>query len=67
MTEVDLAKDEPTNRNNAAPIQQGCTCYTCANYSISYLFHLNEVKEMNYNILLGVHNMHTVDRLFHNL
>ena len=60
---VDLAS-EPTNRNKSDPIQVGCSCYTCANYSVSYLFHLNEVKEMNYNILLAIHNLHALDRLF---
>ena len=60
----DLAKDPETNRANAEPIQPGCTCYTCSSYSISYLFHLCEVKEMNYNILLAIHNMHTLDKFF---
>ena len=49
----DLAKDE-ANRACPDPIQPGCSNYTCDNYSISYLFHLNEVKEMNYNILLAM-------------
>ena len=60
----DLAKDPETNRANAEPIQPGCTCYTCSSYSISYLFHLCEVKEMNYNVLLAIYNMHTLDKFF---
>mmetsp|Transcript_27146 Transcript_27146/g.33745 ORF Transcript_27146/g.33745 Transcript_27146/m.33745 type:complete len:285 (-) Transcript_27146:34-888(-) len=60
----DLTDDPQLNRANAEPLQPGCQCYTCANYSISYLIHLHDVKEMNYNILLAIHNMHTMDKLF---
>ena len=58
---IDISKDE-ANRSNPEPIQEGCL-----NYSISYLFHLAEVKEMNYNILLAIHNMNVIDKLFENL
>lgn len=47
-----------------APIQPKCDCYTCLNYSRSYLYHLMEVKEMNLNILLAIHNMRVMDALF---
>jgi len=60
----DLAVDEASHRTCADPIQDGCGCYTCSNYSVSYLFHLQEVKEMNFNILLAIHNVFTVDKLF---
>lgn len=53
-TILDIATDEESYRASTDPIQEGCTCYTCANYSLSYLFHLQEVKEMNYNILLAM-------------
>ena len=53
-TIIDIAANEVSFRHSHAPIQEGCSCYTCVNYSLSYLFHLQEVKEMNYNILLAM-------------
>lgn len=46
------------------PIQTGCECYTCQNYTLSYLYHLYEVKEMNANILTAIHNAKVYDDFF---
>ena len=43
------------------PLLEGCECYTCQNYTRSYIFHLFDVKEMNANILLAIHNSWVYD------
>ena len=35
------------------PLEAGSSCYA-SQFSRSYLYHLNEVKEMNFNILLSM-------------
>lgn len=40
------------------PIDENCTCYTCQNYSRSYLKHLDRCKEMLGPHLATVHNLH---------
>ena len=51
------------NVNNAAsernwdPIEPGCECYTCQNYSRAYLRHLFKAKEMLFSTLCTIHNL----------
>ncbi len=45
------------------PIEAGCACYTCQNYSRAYLRHLSLSKEILSAILNTIHNLH----YFHNL
>ena len=40
------------------PIDESCGCYTCQNYSRSYLKHLDRCKEMLGPHLATVHNLH---------
>lgn len=40
------------------PIDENCTCYTCQNYSRSYLRHLDKCKEMLGSRLNTIHNLH---------
>ena len=42
------------------PIEQGCTCYTCQNFSRAYLRHLIIAREMLASTLLSIHNLHTL-------
>ncbi|OFT25987.1 tRNA-guanine(34) transglycosylase [Brevibacterium sp. HMSC08F02] len=57
------------NVNNAAsernwdPIELGCECYTCQNYSRAYLRHLFKAKEMLFSTLCTIHNEHYTVRL----
>uniref|UniRef100_A0A915DJB5 tRNA-guanine(15) transglycosylase-like domain-containing protein n=1 Tax=Ditylenchus dipsaci TaxID=166011 RepID=A0A915DJB5_9BILA len=41
-----------------------CVCYSCINYSKSYLQHLQNAKEMLAQILLVVHNLQEFDKMF---
>jgi queuine tRNA-ribosyltransferase len=46
------------HQKDTGPIEEGCTCYTCLNYSRSYLRHLDKCGE-----ILGAH-LNTVHNLF---
>jgi queuine tRNA-ribosyltransferase len=52
------------NINNAGyktdfkPIEQGCGCYTCQNFTRSYLAHLFRSKEMLAGTLASIHNLY---------
>ncbi len=45
------------------PIDDGCACYTCQNYSRAYLRHLIIAREMLAATLLSIHNLHTLLQL----
>jgi queuine tRNA-ribosyltransferase len=45
-------------RDQDIPLDPACGCYTCANYSVAYLFHLQKVHETQGWQLLGLHNIH---------
>lgn len=40
------------------PLDENCSCYTCRNYSRSYLKHLDKCKEMLGSRLNTIHNLH---------
>lgn len=40
------------------PIDPGCKCYTCQNFSRSYLRHLFIAKELLYHRLASIHNLY---------
>jgi len=42
------------------PLDNECDCYTCKNYSKSYLRHLFRSKEILSSILLTIHNLHFI-------
>ncbi|MBI5810556.1 MAG: tRNA guanosine(34) transglycosylase Tgt [Deltaproteobacteria bacterium] len=45
------------------PIEEGCLCYTCRNYSRAYLRHLLMAKEMLSSTLNTIHNVYFYTRL----
>jgi queuine tRNA-ribosyltransferase len=45
------------HRRDPAPIESGCRCYACANYSRAYLHHLFAADEMLGPTLLSLHNL----------
>jgi queuine tRNA-ribosyltransferase len=44
----------------AAPVEQGCTCYTCRHFSLAYLHHLYKAEEILGLRLNTIHNLHFV-------
>lgn len=45
------------------PLDKKCSCYTCRNYTKSYLKHLYKSKEILSSILLTIHNLHFLHNL----
>jgi queuine tRNA-ribosyltransferase len=43
---------------DSKPIDEACDCYTCRNYSRSYLRHLFRARELTYFRLATIHNLH---------
>jgi queuine tRNA-ribosyltransferase len=50
-------------REDLRPIEEGCGCYTCKNYTRSYVAHLFRAKEMLAGTLASVHNLHFLIKL----
>jgi queuine tRNA-ribosyltransferase len=46
------------HRNDAAPLDPECGCYTCRNFSRAYLHHLERCGEMLGSMLMTEHNLH---------
>lgn len=49
--------------DDPSPIDDSCTCPTCASYSKAYLNHLVRVGELTAHRLLSIHNLHYTLRL----
>ncbi|MBO4535484.1 MAG: tRNA guanosine(34) transglycosylase Tgt, partial [Clostridia bacterium] len=45
------------------PLEEGCTCYACRNYTRAYIHHLIGKDEMLGGRLLSIHNIHSLLRL----
>lgn len=45
------------NARSFAPIDEGCQCYTCRNFTRAYLRHLIIAKEMLASTLISIHNI----------
>ena len=50
-------------RTDTRPLEEGCPCYTCRNYSRSYLYHLDKCGEMLGSRLNTIHNLTYYQRL----
>ena len=50
-------------RIDLKPIEEGCECYTCKNYSRAYLCHLFHGKEMLGGTLASIHNIYFIVNL----
>ncbi len=44
------------NRHAFSPIEEGCECYVCQNYTRAYMHHLFKAKEMLASTLASYHN-----------
>ena len=43
--------------NDAGPVEQGCPCYCCSNFTRAAIRHFFNIKEMLGPILLSIHNL----------
>ena len=51
------------HQKDTGPIEEGCACYTCRNYSRGYLRHLDKCGEILGSHLNTVHNLYFYQRL----
>jgi queuine tRNA-ribosyltransferase len=51
------------HQSDTRPVEEGCGCYTCRNYSRSYLRHLDKCGEILGSHLNTIHNLHFYERL----
>ena len=49
--------------DDTGPVDEECDCYTCKNYSRSYLRHLDKTKEILGSRLNTIHNLHYYQHL----
>jgi queuine tRNA-ribosyltransferase/7-cyano-7-deazaguanine tRNA-ribosyltransferase len=54
-------------KGDSKPIENGCRCYTCRNYSRAYLRHLFMTKEPLGVRLATIHNLHFVESLMRDI
>lgn len=54
-------------QDDTRPIDENCTCYTCRNYSRSYLRHLDKCGEILGARLNTIHNLHYYQQLMQQL
>ena len=55
------------HKNSLEPLDETCSCYTCSNFTRSYLHHLDKTKEMLGSSLQTIHNLHFYLSLMRNL
>ncbi len=63
VTEGVLKLRNAKYRNDTSPLDANCDCYTCKNFSRSYLYHLDKCNEMLGAQLNTIHNL----RFYQNL
>ncbi|CAL4319557.1 tRNA guanosine(34) transglycosylase Tgt [Buchnera aphidicola] len=54
-------------KNDLSPLDKKCFCYTCKNYSRSYLHHLDSCNEMLGSRLNTIHNLYYYHTLMFNI
>ncbi len=54
-------------RNDLAPLDPECGCYTCRNFTRAYLHHLQRVNEILGARLNTLHNLHYYHELMREL
>ena len=55
------------HKSSTEKLDPNCNCYTCANFSRSYLHHLDKTKEMLGASLMTIHNLYFYLNLMRNL
>jgi queuine tRNA-ribosyltransferase len=54
-------------RDDLAPLDERCACYTCRNFTRAYLYHLQKVNEILGARLNTLHNLHYYQELMREL
>ncbi len=53
--------------NDLGPLDEGCGCYACKNYTRAYVQHLFKSKEMLAGVLSSIHNLYFIINLVHSM
>lgn len=59
----DVTIRNATYAEDFSPVEEGCDCYCCKNYSRAYIRHLIKCDEIMGGRLLSIHNIHFLHRL----
>ena len=59
--------DKALYRDKEGPVEEGCDCYTCSNYSAAYVHHLFRAKELLAFRLATIHNLRFILRLMEHI
>lgn len=59
----DVKIKNATYKNDTQPLDADCTCYTCRNFTRSYLHHLHRIGEILGSRLNTIHNLHYYQQL----
>jgi queuine tRNA-ribosyltransferase len=59
----DVKIKNATYKNDTKPLDADCTCYTCQNFTRSYLHHLHRIGEILGSRLNTIHNLHYYQQL----
>ena len=59
---LDIFKKQ--NKDNLQPVDAGCNCYTCKNFTRSYLHHLFKERELLGYRLATIHNLCSIETYF---
>ena len=54
-------------RDDTAPLDERCTCYTCRHFTRAYLYHLQKANEILGARLNTLHNLHYYQQLMREL
>jgi queuine tRNA-ribosyltransferase len=63
----DVKMRNARHRDDPAPLDSLCACYTCRNFSRAYLFHLQKTNEILGARLNTLHNLHYYQELMRDL
>ena len=63
----DLKLRNARYKDDERPLQAGCKCYACANFSRAYVHHLQKVSEILGARLATIHNLHYYQELMADL
>ncbi len=56
--EGNLKVEKSEYANHFGPIEHGCDCWTCQNFTLAYLHHLFKAHELTAYTLATIHNLH---------
>jgi len=63
----EMSLSDKSHFQNKQPLLNSCKCYTCQNFTCSYIHHLINVNELLGSVLLMIHNLYHWNEFFKNI